>query len=541
MRMERIHDSPGRQDPATEAQARMGTRITWLRSVVTVLLLIVSHTVALAATPLIDAVRSGNVTLVRTLLSEGADVDAPQPDGATALHWAVHLEEVAAVDLLIQAGADVNVANDLAVTPLLMACTSGHGVIVERLLAAGADLNKRLSSGETALMRATRAGSLQAVKGLLARGADIDTSEGTFGQTALMWAVANGHPAIVRTLIESGADVHARSDVRRVVVNLGGSRSAGTGNRETGTEIDQGGNTPLLFTARSGDVESAQYLVAAGADVNDVGADGNTALVVAAHSGRGSVAAFLLEQGTDPNAAPLGYTALHAAVLRGTLADRGVRNSDPLAGVPLMEALLAHGADPNVRFTKGTPVRRWSHDFVLHQRWAGATPFWLAAKFLEVDMMRVLAANGADPSIPSYDGTTPLIAAAGFGYSRGGGGAFIRDRRDFSSYNPVASAAIGRRIPADEERLALAAVRLAVERGADVNGATETGDTALHAAASHGMNTVVRFLAESGANLDARNRAGQTPLSITRGTRVDRAETAALLRELGATDPGRSR
>ena len=162
-------------------------------------------------------------------------------------------------------------------------------------------------------------------------------------------------------------------------------------------EVALGGSTPLLFAARSGDVESAKLLVATGANVNDTAADGNTALIVAAHSGHGTLAALLLEHGADANAAPLGYTALHAAVLRGTLRDRGVKNSDPGAG----RAAGQGAAGPRRRCrmpasTKGTPIRRWSHDFALLERWVGATPFWLAARFLEIDMMRVLAAAGAD-------------------------------------------------------------------------------------------------------------------------------------------------
>ena len=140
--------------------------------------------------------------------------------------------------------------------------------------------------------------------------------------------------------------------------------------------------------------------------MHDTAADGNTALVIAAHSGHGSLAVFLLVRGADPNAAPLGYSALHAAVLRGTLRDRSVRNDDPGAGVPLVRTLLAHGADPDARLRHGTPVRRWSHDFAFMDRWVGATPFWLAAHFLELEMMRVLAAAGADPRTPSRGGTT---------------------------------------------------------------------------------------------------------------------------------------
>ena len=498
-----------------------------------------------AGTPaLVDAVRHQDHEAVRDLLAERVDVNAPQPDGATALHWAIHWEHLEISDLLIGAGADVNVANDLGVTPLVMACSSGNAELAGRLLMAGADPNATLASGETALMAAARAGTLQAVDDLLEGGADVNATETTRGQSALMWAVANRHPEVTRALLEHGADVHARSSTSTLVFSMGGSRSAGSASGGISLEeVEQGGSTPLLFAARSGDLESARLLVAAGADVHDTTADGNTALVIAAHSGHGSLAAFLLDEGADANAAPLGYTALHAAVVRGTLLDRDVLNRDPGAGVSLVRALITHGADPNAQLAKGTPVRRWSHDFAFMARWVGATPFWLAAKFLEVDMMRVLADAGADPRLASRDGTTPLMAAAGLGYNRGGGSAFIKNRRDFSSYNPVASAELGSRIPAAEERLALEAVTLALELGAAVNAANDAGNTALHAAASHGMNTLIELLADRGGDVNAENRRQQTPLVLAvysdgiGGDRSVRESTVDLLRTVADSAP----
>ena len=488
---------------------------------------------------IIEAVRNGDTAELRARLAGPVDVNARQPDGAAALHWAVHHEDVVAADLLIGAGADADAANDLGVTPLLMACRRGHGGLVARLLAAGADANAALPSGETALMAAARAGSVDAVNALLARGARVNAAEATRGQTALMWAVANRRPGVTRALLDHGADVGARTATRRRVYNMGGSRSAGSASRGIALEeVVEGGSSALLFAARSGDVESARLLLAAGADVDDTAADGNTALVVAAHGGHGSLAALLLRAGADPDAAPLGYTALHAAVLRGTLRDRGVPNDDPEAGVPLVRALLAHGADPDPRLARGTPVRRWSHDFAFMDRWVGATPFWLAAHFLETEMMQVLADAGGDPGAPTRAGTTPLMAAAGLGYNRGGGSAFIRDRRDFSSYNPVESAALGSTIPAVEERRTVEAVETVLALGGQVNAGNDAGDTALHAAASHGMNAVIELLTDRGAALDAENRRGQTPADLAvyadgiAGDRFVREDTVALLRTL---------
>ena len=117
--------------------------------------------------------------------------------------------------------------------------------------------------------------------------------------------------------------------------------------------------------------------------MNDALPDGTSALTLAAHSGNEAVATLLLEKGADPNAAAVGYTALHAAVLRSE--------------IRLVEALLARGANPNAPITAGTPIRRSSQDFALPKALIGATPYFLAAKFLEVPMMRALAAAGADP------------------------------------------------------------------------------------------------------------------------------------------------
>ena len=496
-----------------------------------------------AAIPLIEAVKAGDAVAASALIDAGADVNRAQADGATALHWAAYRDDFETAALLIDAGADVNRANDLGVTPLVMACTNGHGDMVEALLAAGADANAALPGGETALMAASRAGSVAAVESLLARGAEVNAAEQTRSQTALMWAVANRHPAVVDVLLAAGADIHARSQVRYRVYNMGGNRSAGSASSGIPLEeVPIGGSTPLLFAARAGDVESARLLLAAGADLRDTTADGNLPLVIAAHSGHATLATFLLEQGAEVDAAPLGYTALHAAVLRGDLRDRRLRNADPAAGLPLIETLLAHGADPNARLAQSTPVRRWSHDFALMSRWLGATPYWLAAKFLELDMMRALAAAGADTRAASDDGTTPLMAAAGHGYSRGGGSAFIKDRRDFSSYNPVASAEQGSRIPEAEERLAREAVALAIELGGDVTTANLAGDTALHAAAAHGMESVIELLAEHGADLHAANERGRTPVDMAvfregiAGAPLVRESTVGLLREL---DPDR--
>lgn len=459
---------------------------------------------------LVDAVKNQNKAAILALLKQHGDVNTPQADGATPLHWATHWDDLDTAELLIRAGANVNAADDLGVTPLSLACAERNAAMIEKLLNAGANPNAAVSTGETALMTCARTGSVPAVKALLAHGANVNANEPSHGQTALMWAAANQHAEIVRALLEHGADVHARSHVRRLLVNrgdpIGGGESVG--------DFEQGGFTPLLFAARQGDLDSAKLLLAAGANVNDSSPDGTTVLVIAAHSGHGTLAGFLLGKGADPNATGAGYSALHAAVLRGDL--------------ELVKTLLAHGASPNARLTKGTPVRRLSRDFSLPESLLGATPFLLAAKFTETAIMRAMAASGADPLLTLKDGTTPLMAAAGIGWAAQG------DRRQ--RHVPVESAG------PQEESSALEAVELTVELGGDVNASNEAGNTALHGAAPRGFTTVVQFLADRGAKLDVKNKRGQTALMATQaqartngGAELEfLAKTADLLRKLGA-------
>ena len=464
---------------------------------------------------LVEAAKSQNWTLVHGLLKQRVDVNASQPDGATALHWAVYWDAVDAVDRLIRAGARVNASNELGATPLWIASSEGRAQMAERLLQAGADPNAALSTGETPLMSASRAGSAQAVKLLVAHGAKVNAREQGRGQTALMWAVAEQHADIVQALVEAGAEVDARSNVRRMLVNAGADGLTRlTGDYTDLSEEEAGGFTPLLFAARVGDLPSAKFLVAAGAKVNDAAPTGASALVVAIHSGQSAVAEFLLEKGADPNAAGAGYTALHAAILRGD--------------VPLVKSLIARGADHSAPITKSTPTRRSSQDWALHPSWVGASPIWLAARFSDADLMRILAAAGGDARFARKDGTTVLMAPLAVG----------PDRRPFF--------AVALPDPKELERRIAEAAAAAVDLGADVNAANEAGDTALHAAAARKLDSVVQLLADRGAKLEVKNNKGQTPLALAsavpRRRTTDAADpsmnssTADLLKKLGATE-----
>jgi len=420
--------------------------------------------------PLIEAAKSAGAGALRALLAEGANVDAAEADGATALHWASYRDDPDSVDVLIRAGAKVNAANDLGATPLWTASLNGSAAVVRSLLEAGANPNLALLKGETPLMAASRSGNPEVVQQLLARGASVN-ARGARGQNALMWAVAQQHPEVVAVLLAGGADLHARTDVWNQMMAV-----PPHGLPEYNRVIPHGGDTALMFAARVGDLRSAQLLVAAGANVNDADAWGVSAMVLAAHSGYGDLVEFLLDRGADANSSAAGFTALHEAVMR-----RDAR---------IVAALLAHGADPNAPLRTWTPERRSSADFNFAPALVGATPFWLAARFNDPAVMRLLARNGADPLFVHrseyyandlFDrrtqATTALMAAAGMG----GGRAWIQPDRD------------------QRDALALESVKLALELGVDVNAINTDGRTALDAARALKLEPVVAFLLGQGA------------------------------------------
>jgi ankyrin repeat protein len=420
--------------------------------------------------PLIDAAKHADWDGLRALLQQQVDANAADADGSTALHWACYHDNLASAELLILAGAKVNAATDLGVTPLWNVSLNGNASLVGRLLEAGANPNAALLAGETALMAAARAGHADVVELLLAQGADAN-ARAARGQTALMWAVSQKHPAVVQALLAGGADVHARSEVWSQVMAV-----PPHGHPEYNRAIPHGGDTALMFAARAGDLASAKLLAAAGADVNDTDAWGVSATVLAAHSGFTELVAFLLEKGADANKAEAGFSALHIAIMRRDEA--------------MARALLAHGADPNAPLRTWTPTRRSSRDFHFQPALVGATPFWLAARFNEPGILRLLARHGADPRFVHHseyvagegsqrrmEATTALMAAMGMG----GGAAWVQ---------PAAG---------EREALLLETVQLVVALGVDVQAANTDGRTALDAAKAQGHDSVIQFLAEKGA------------------------------------------
>ena len=450
-----------------------------------VLLSVVNLASAPDEAPLAEAAKNRDQGTVRALLHQEADVNAAMSDGATALHWATHWDDFDMAMLLIEAGAQVNASTDYGMTPLALASTNGSATLVAILLEAGADPNTALPTGETALMIAARTGRVEPVTLLLDSGAAVDAQESSRGQTPLMWAAGSGHPKIVRLLIERGANPRAHSM----------------------------SFTPLLFAARSADIETTEVLLGTGVDVNEAGSGGTTALYVAISGGNIPYAEFLLERGADPNGGP-GMTALHL-VASGGAGDVRAEHGE-LGGAATLELarrLMTHGADPNARAIRARGVGT-----------DGATPFFWAAKMGDVSLMRLLAQAGADPVLATFDETTPLMSAAGIGSPAEG------------------------LVP---EGAALEAVRLCVELGNDVNAVNANGETALHGVAYRGPEggaSIAELLMVEGANLNVKNARGWTPLLISEGlyfaaTNTTNPGVRELLREAGAapSPPGYDR
>lgn len=475
------------------------------------LVLVVTAGTALAGAPEAsgsDTLRTlieerAGVTALRAAIAEGVDVNEASGDGTTALHWASYWDEVESVDVLLTSGADANRANDLGVTAIWLAAENGSLEIVRRLLDAGADPNPALRAGETPVMIAARAGHAPVVDLLLARGADPN-ARATRGQTALMWAAAQYQPESVEVLLRYGADVHARSESwPQLWQTILSQHDAHDDQR---VWIQEGGYTPLLFAARVGNLASAKLLVEAGADVNDRTAADKNALILAVQSdldyrylarpyrpaGAGTLSPhavlpsegvdlleFLLERGANPDAEEAGFTALHEAILRHN--------------IDATRVLLAHGADPSVTLKTESPTRRGSTDFFYDGPFVGAAPIWLAARFHQPEVVRMLIAAGADPLVNHYvdywaegyrytgfprstQGDHTLLMAA-VGLPRGRGYAFLQ---------PGDSAL--------EEALALEIAKIVVEAGVDITALNDLGRSALEGARAARYSSVVEYL-----------------------------------------------
>jgi len=362
------------------------------------------------------------------------------------------------------------------------------------------------------LMTAARAGNADAVKVLLDHGADVNARENYKGQTALMWAAAEHHSDVVKVLLDHGADWKVVSfDRETKLPKLSAASSV--------TPFARGGVTAFLFAAREGDIESARVMLDAGVDINQVDVDGTNALVFSIMNQHYSFARFLLDRGANPNLLDVkGRGALYAVVdIRNEdySAMPSRKENDPLPSLEIVKDLLAHGANPNAQLTKNLPGRSGmdSGDTTLDE---GATPLMRAARAGDSAVMRLLLDKGADPKLTTKEGNTALMFAAGVGY---------RDKNTRGS-----------------ESEALEALKVALAQGLDINQANSKGETALHGAALRGADTIVQFLVEHGAQLDAKTKQGFTPLDVAMGKNsfaalpVPHDSTVALIRKLGGAE-----
>src|SRR5262245_29772663 len=381
-----------------------------------------------------DAVKERNTAAVAKLIRQGADVNVPQADGTTALHWAAHWNDLDMVERLLRAGAAANAVTRFGITPLSLAAENGNARIIEALLAKGVNPNA-MPSGEPPIMTAARTGHADAVEALAAHGADVNAKEAWRGQTALMWAALENHTAAAQVLLAHGADADARST---------------------------GGLTALVFAARQGSLDAARVLLEAGARVNDgVRNGGPAALAVAISNLNYELAALLLEHRADPNATDrTGATPLHALMrARNPTASGVLRDGHGrVQSLSLLKVLLAAGANPNARTAQEPPRDSREQDILIDigVNLGGATPFLLASKRADIEAMRVLMANGADPGVGTLERTTPLMVLSGVGYVEGADGGMRTERE------------------------VLDAARLVLDLGADVNAVSSHGQTALH-------------------------------------------------------------
>jgi len=455
---------------------------------------------------LVDAAKGGDRLAVISLLQQKADVNSAEPDGTTALSWAVRQDDIEMVDRLIRAGANVKAANRYGITPLYLAALNGDADIVLKLVKAGAGANDAVTEGETTLMTASRAGHVAAVKVLIEAGATVDARENWRGQTALMWASAEGHPGVIRELAAHGADVNAKSSLQKW------ERQVTAEPREKW--LPPGGLTPIYFAARQGCAECITVLASLRADVNFADQDGVTPLIDALMNGHFDAAGALLDAGADPNIADaVGRTPLYAAVDMNTVPSsnrpgpKTVENQ--MSGLDIITKLLDKGANPNARLKKQVPYRTKVDRGSDTMLGAGSTPILRAARAGDAPVMRLLLKRGADPKIATGSdipqdvsqparrqpgGINPLMAAAGLGSKE--------------------EDTVGRK---KTEADAIDAIKVCMDGGVDVNAVDGRGQTALYGAALMGYDEVVKFLLAHGATPGIKDQRGFTALDAAEG------------------------
>ena len=460
-------------------------------------------------TRLADAAMKRDTATVRKLIDQHVDVNAPGADGTPALHWLVRVDDFETARRLIRAGADVSKPNRYGVTPMSLASANGNAEMIALLLEAGADANVTDQTGETALMTATKVGNVDAIRTLLDHGASVDARDPSYQQTALMMAVRENHPDVLKLLIDRGAQVNVQTRtgptpnwvLPNSVPGFGhGIGIVRGGLPERGSRfLIPGAMTPLLYAARDGRIESAKLLLAAGAELEHTDANGITPLLMAITNNHIAMARYLIDRGADVRAVDwYGRTPLWAAIearnmdVDSSTFENGV---DRAPVFELIKVILDKGVDVNARTKEAPPIRRQMLHVTGDLSWVdftGQTPFLRAALSADLEVMRLLLAQGADPKIPAFAGTTALMAAAGVNW--------VVDQT--TDEGPAAR---------------LEAVKMCYDLGLSVNDVNSMGITAVMGAANRGSDDIIQFLVSKGAKLDAKDKEGRTPLNWAEG------------------------
>ena len=437
------------------------------------------------------------------------------------VHQAVLSGDRAAVQRLIRSGADVNAANRYGVTALLLAAQRGHADLIDVLLKAGASVKAaetKLPEGQTLLMHASRTGNVASMKALIAAGSSVNARETRTGTTAAIWAATGNRAEAVRVLAEAGADLDVLSKITSYPHTQNGVLLSGLeeGYSYVGqTVLPRGGWSAAMYAAREGAVDATRALAESGASLDLTDPEGTTALIVAIINGHYDVAAVLIAKGANPDIADIkGMTPLYAAVDMHTIGDTFGRPYPPKdvidGSLEMARVLIRGGANVNARLT--APILKRVYDAGDNRLGEGATPFMRAARKCDVEMMRILLDAKADVTLTQKSGNSPVMLCAGA--VSGGGGDDTPERVS--------------------EAEALSAIGLALDAGVDVNAQNATGDTALHTAVTSGggQPAIIRLLVERGARLDVKNKADRTPLEAATRARQPNEKIVALLKEL---------
>jgi uncharacterized protein len=504
---------------------------------IAIIAVLVASIAGAAEITLVDAAERGDRATALRLLTKGAKPDTAGPDGTTAIMWAASNDDLELVRALIKAGANVTLKNQFGTSALAEAATIGSAPIIDALLKAGADPNTKNPEGETPLMAVARSGHVEAAKRLLAAGADVNAKESFGGQSALMWAAAQSQAEMVKLLASRGADVNARGVVHQW------ERKVITEPRPK--DMNKGGFTPLLYAAREGCVECAKHLIAAGADPDIEDPDRMTPLNLALFNLHFELAAYMIKAGADVDKWDFyGRSPLYMAADVSTLPTKGngamavIPSEDKVSALEVGRMLLEAGANPNLQLKRRPPYRDVPQDrggdTILAQ---GATPLLRAARAGDAPFVELLLTHKAFVDLPSKEGVTPLMAAAGVEF-----GTRVTRGRNRTNEGVLATmkllvdagANVNARMVTDSPRTgeysaaATAAARAGRGgRASQVPSASAVPhQTALHGAAERGFTPFVKFLAENGADLQAKDANGRTPLDLAKGVGVPGVKSA---------------